>query len=687
MMNFIRTKLKFLMWFVAIAFVAGLFFVGGRAVGQNWLTNIMPLWLLVQMPGCARSAGIIMKIDSYNVKIDEYKRIRENTIALAQQQYGENFETYAANIDFGVRAMESIIKYAVLLQEAEKRDIYVSRIEIEEAKRAFPYWVPIEARSRVMPYPYYSMSRREGKFDPKSYSYALGVYGKITPKDFAVEVENSLRIARLKDLLSQSSLVTDLEIQQEYKKQNEKAMIKYVEFRKRDFTDEIEITDAEVSDFFQENMLNYKTKDKVNVSFIKIDPNELARNIKIDPFRVANYYKNRQKDYSVPEKVKVHHILVEIEPGTSAEDKAKAKAYAGEILVEAKKPGADFSALAESYNKEPFKVKYEDITRPFERGKMEPAFEKVAFTLPPGEISDVVETSYGYHVLQVQDKTPARIKALAEVQAQIVKTLKDEQAVQEARQKADDIQYDVMAEQDLQIAVDANPDLNLNIMETGFFAKGDPIPNMGAYYTHRNVADEAFKLKMGEISNLVEVKTTNNVINGYYILKLIGKKPGGLPKLKDVKDDIIDDLKDEKSPALAMEAAKKVMAERDPADDLDKLAEKNELRISESESFAISEDGYIKGKSFSLTSKAIMLKAFSMKVGEIAGPFEGQNGAYIIQLVERQEFDSKKFAEAKEEKKELRNQILQQKQQKTFDTWYQKVRSEAQVKSFSAGNS
>ena len=47
-MNFIRTKLKFLMWFVAIAFVAGLFFVGGRAVGQNWLTNIMPLWLLVQ---------------------------------------------------------------------------------------------------------------------------------------------------------------------------------------------------------------------------------------------------------------------------------------------------------------------------------------------------------------------------------------------------------------------------------------------------------------------------------------------------------------------------------------------------------------------------------------------------------------------------------------------------------------
>ena len=88
------------------------------------------------------------------------------------------------------------------------------------------------------------------------------------------------------------------------------------------------------------------------------------------------------------------------------------------------------------------------------------------------------------------------------------------------------------------------------------------------------------------------------------------------------------------------------------------------------------------GKPFSLNSKTIMLKAFAMEIDEIAGPFEGSNGVYIIQLVGREEFDSEKFAEAGAEKKELRNQLLQQKRRKIFDTWYQKLRLSAEIKSF-----
>ncbi len=682
MMNFLRTKLRFLIWFVAIIFASGLFLMGGRAIGQNWITNIMPLWLLVQMPGCAESAGIIMKIGNYNVKTDEYKRIRENNIALARQQYGENFDTYTANMDFTAMAIESITKYALLLQEADRRNIYISKGELEEGKRTFPYWVPTEVRSRVMPYPYYSMSRQGGVFNPDMYSYVLGLYGKIVPKDFSKEVENGLRIARLKDLLNQSAMVTDLEIQQEYKKRNVKATIKYVETRYGDFTEKAEIDDAELNDFFQENMLNYKTQDKVSISFIKIDPKQLEREIEISSERVANYYRNREKDYSEPEKVKASHILVEVGASASEEDKAKAKAHAEEILKEARNPAAILSALAAKYNKEPFKVKYENL-RPFERGKMEPAFEEAAFALPVGDIGGVVETNYGYHVLKIEGKTPARTKLLEEVRDEIVKKLKKEEAVQKARRKADDIQYDIMAEQDLQIAVDANPDLNLKITETGLFAKTESIPNVGAYYTYRDISEEAFKLKKGEISNLVEIKTPNDAVLGYYIFKLVDKKAGGLPELEDVKNNMLQDLRVEKARKLAMEAAKKIMATRDPDDDdLDKIAENNNLKIGESEPFALSGNGYMSGKPFSLNSKTIMLKAFAMEIDEIAGPFEGSNGVYIIQLVGREEFDSEKFAEAGEEKKELRNQLLQQKQRKIFDTWYQKLRLSAKIKSF-----
>lgn len=687
MMNFLRTKLRFLIWFVAIIFASGLFLMGGRAIGQNWITNIMPLWLLVQMPGCAESAGIVMKIGNYSVKIDEYKRIRENSIALARQQYGENFDTYTANVDFTAMAIESITQYAILLQEADRRDIYISKGELEEGKRTFPYWVPNEVRSRVMPYPYYLMSRSDGAFDPDKYSNALDFYGKITPKDFSKEVENGLRIARLKDLLNQSAMVTDLEIQQEYKKRNVKATIKYVETKYADFTEKVEIDDAELNDFFQENMLNYKTQDKVSISFIKIDPKQLERTIDISPQRVANYYGNRKKDYFEPEKVDVAHILVEAGASASEEDKVKAKALAEKILEEARNPAAILSALANKYNKELFKVKYENL-RPFERGKMEPAFEEAAFGLPVGDIGGVVETNYGYHVIKIEDRTPARTKLLSEVKYEIERKLKKEQAVQDAWQKADDIQYDTMAEQDLQIAVDANPELNLKITETGLFAKTETIPNVGAYYTYRDISEEAFKLKKGEISKLVEIKTPNDEVLGYYIFKLVDKKAGGLPELENVKNNMLQDLRTEKARKLAMEAAKTIMATREPDDDnLDKIAEKNDLEIGESEPFALSGNGYIRGKPFSLSSKTIMLKAFGMEIDEIAGPLEGSNGVYIIQLVGQEEFDSEKFAEAEQEKKELRNQLLQQRQRKIFDTWYQKLRLNAKIKSFIAMSS
>jgi hypothetical protein len=71
MMNFIRLKLKFLMWIVAIGFVGGLFFIGGKKVGPSWLAMILPTSILADMPGCARSAGIVIRIGNHSVGVEE----------------------------------------------------------------------------------------------------------------------------------------------------------------------------------------------------------------------------------------------------------------------------------------------------------------------------------------------------------------------------------------------------------------------------------------------------------------------------------------------------------------------------------------------------------------------------------------------------------------------------------------
>ena len=146
--------------------------------------------------------------------------------------------------------------------------------------------------------------------------------------------------------------------------------------------------------------------------------------------------------------------------------------------------------------------------------------------------------------------------------------------------------------------------------------------------------------------------------------------------------DVATNLKKEKAKQLAIEEAKKIVAARDPADDLDKIAEKNSLKISESDSFAFSTGGYISGKPSSVVSKTVMPKAFKMEIGEIAGPFEGRNGAYIIQLLEREKSDYKKLQEDDKTKSALHDQILREKQRKAYDDWYQKIRNEAEITSF-----
>ncbi len=681
MMNFIRQRLRFGMWVVIIFFVGGLFALGGKSIGPTWLARILPASALVKVPSWAREAGIVMRVGNYNVKTDEYKRTMENIMSLARIRYKDNLDQM--NMDFGQQTEDSIIQYALLLQEADRYGIYVGKADIDKGIKEFPQWVPVEIESRVMPYGYYSYAKIQGGvFNPNLYKYYLSSKGKITPEEFSKEVENGLRIARLKNMLNESALATDLEIQQEYAKRNEKAKIKSIEFRYIDSVNEVTVDETELNAFFQENILDYKVGDKVNIRFIKIDPRMFEAGIDITARQIENYYKvHKDEDYYQPEKVKAQHIYVKTDAKTSAEDKAKAKAHAEKILEEAKKPGVEFSpALAEKFNEEPFEVEHQDLGS-FERGRMVKPFEDAVFAMSDGEISDVIETQFGYHITRVESRSPETTKTLEEVGGEIMLKLREEDTLVEAKEMAEDIKYTVLSEDSLQAAIDTNPELNLKIQETGFFAKNEQIPNIGPAYLYRDLVDKAFEMKKDAISEPLEIKLYGDRVDGHFIFKVIDKQAGGLPELDDVRPRVVNNFRNEKAKELAMEEAKKVMTARDPAEDLDKLAEKNSLKVSESDFFALSTSGYISAKPTSINSKTIMPKAFSMDIGEIAGPFDGRNGAYIIQLVEREEPDYKKL-EGEVTKKSLRDQIVRQKRQKIYGGWYQKVKEAAVITSF-----
>ncbi|RLB85525.1 MAG: hypothetical protein DRH24_01855 [Deltaproteobacteria bacterium] len=171
-----------------------------------------------------------------------------------------------------------------------------------------------------------------------------------------------------------------------------------------------------------------KENIKKSLPYNKLFEPQFEGKIDVTETEANDYYNKNSAQFQVPEQVRASHILIKpdtSEPNTSLNDaKAAAKAKAEKLLEKAKQPGADFAKLAKDNSSCPSSAKGGDLNF-FKRGQMVPEFDKVAFELKPGQISDVVETRFGYHIIKVTDKKEASTKSFEEVKKDLILMLKN----------------------------------------------------------------------------------------------------------------------------------------------------------------------------------------------------------------------------------------------------------------------
>ena len=194
------------------------------------------------------------------------------------------------------------------------------------------------------------------------------------------------------------------------------------------FREGLEATDAEIATYFEEHKNELKVPDKRKVRYALVDLQGIRSRTQISPQDIERSYKDNQQQYSTPEQVRASHILLK----TEGKDEAAVKKQAEELLAKVK-AGADFADLAKKHSQDETSAAKGGDLDFFGKGQMVPEFDKVAFALPPGQISDLVKTQYGYHIIKVTEKKPATTKTLDEVRAQIEDQLKWERAQAEAQ--------------------------------------------------------------------------------------------------------------------------------------------------------------------------------------------------------------------------------------------------------------
>ena len=241
-------------------------------------------------------------------------------------------------------------------------------------------------------------------------------------------------------------------------------------------------TDEELKAFYERNKASYNNSipEKRQIKYVVVDSSKIGSAVTVTDQDLQTYYDQHREEYRVPEQVKVSHILIKTPlpaPGAKEDEKgiADARAKAEDVLKQVK-AGGDFAKLAEKYSDDPGTAKTGGDLGWIGRGRTVPEFEKAAFSLAKGQTSDLVKSSYGFHIIHIEDKQAAHVKTLAEVKSEIEEKVKQDKTARATEATANALLSQARTAGFDQAAA-AKGDA---VVTTDFFGRGDSLPGLAA---------------------------------------------------------------------------------------------------------------------------------------------------------------------------------------------------------------
>ena len=471
---------------------------------------------------------------------------------------------------------------------------------------------------------------------------------QMTVPVFEELVRSGLVEEKFRRLITDGVSVSPAEIEQEFRFQNEKVKLDYALAKPDELAAKITPDDAEIKSYFEQNKAKYQIPDKRVVRYALLDLGQLRQNTVVsdDELKVA-YLANIQQ-FQVQNRVHAEHILF-LTTGKTDAEVVEIKKHAEDVLAQAKK-GANFEDLATKYSEDPgSKAKKGDLGW-IVQGQTVPEFEKAAFSLDKGQISDLIKTQYGFHIIKVIDKETAHTKPLDEVKDQIRTPLLLQKVDQQAASIADKMSSEIRQSNKVTLD-DLAAKYHLSVADTHPVAANEPVLELG---NSQAVKDEIFRLRLGELS--IPLRTDR----GYVILSLKQVIPAHPATLDEVRDKIIAAIKDEKGGQLAKSKVEDLAKRVKAGEKFDSAAKALGLDPKLSDLFARS--GNVPG----VGSGKLLASAFDLKQGDLGNPQLIGVNWLVYQVAEKVEPNPADF---EAQKKSITDSLLQTKRALAFDAF------------------
>ena len=413
------------------------------------------------------------------------------------------------------------------------------------------------------------------------YSSEVQARFQMSVQTFEELVRQGLLEEKFRKRVTDGISVGPQELQDEFRAKNEKIKVDYALIKPEDLAAKINPTDAEIKAEYEKNKSRYQVPEKRVVRYALLDTSQLRRNVQISDDQLKAQYQANIQQYQVPNRVHVEHILFMTVGKTDAEVD-EIKKTAEDVLKQAKK-GANFEDLAKKYSEDPgTKEKGGDLGW-IVQGQTVPEFEKTAFGLEKGQISDLVKTQYGFHIIKVLDKETAHTKPFDEVKESLRAPMALQQADQQASDEADQLAKAIRQSNKVSLD-DLAKQFHLTVSETRPVSAADPLLELG---NSKEVKDDMFRLRPNELS--LPVRTDR----GYVVLSVKDIHPAHQGTLEEVREQVVNDLKHEEAAKLAKTKADELEKRVKAGEKFDTAAKALGLDPKVSESIA--RDGSIAG--------------------------------------------------------------------------------------------
>ncbi|HYC43692.1 MAG TPA: SurA N-terminal domain-containing protein [Noviherbaspirillum sp.] len=482
----------------------------------------------------------VAKVGGNAITQQELDAAQREQMERFRQMFGAQFDPKMLDTpEAKQEILDGLIAQRVVAAEAAKGRLSVSDQTLQQNILAMP-----------------GLTGPDGKFDVERYKSALAAQG-MTPAMFEAQLRRDLTLQQVGGAIQGTAFAPKAVANRLSDLSDQEREVQELLFKASDFAPQVKVTDEMLKAYYEKNGAQFEIPEQVRAEYVVLNSNTVASQISVSDADIKSYYDQNAKRFVDEEQRRASHILIKAEKGASGAEKTAAKEKAEKLLAQLRKNPADFARLAKENSQDPGSAERGGDLDFFSKGMMVPPFEEAAFKLKEGEISDVVQSDFGFHIIQVTGIKPGSAKSLDAVKGQIAAEIKKQLATKKFSEMAEQFSNMVYEQSDSLKPVADKLGLKIETAN-GLTRKPNPAVAPNAPFNHPKFlgvlfSDDAIKNKRN--TEAVEVAPSTLVAGRVVEYKPVTKRP-----FEEVQSIVRERVIQIEAASLARKAAEEKLA-------------------------------------------------------------------------------------------------------------------------------